>query len=93
MLTHTLCILFLWFAESLEQDYETALEYSVQLYCYQSCSQTLVMEPKNRKRESPIFSNTTATIEEENGLKVQCECCRDHKKETDFGGTAGKLLS
>lgn len=93
VLTHTLRILFLWFDESLEQDYKTALEYSVQLYCYQSCSETLVMEPKNRKREGPIFSNTTATIEEENSLKVQCECCRDHNKELHFGRAAGKLLS
>lgn len=93
MPTHTLRILVLWFDESLEQDYETALEYSVQLYCYQSCSRTLVMEPKNSKREGAIFSNTTATVEEENSLKVQCECCRDHKKEPHFGRAAGKLLS
>lgn len=70
-LTHAFSILNPRFVESWEQDDETAVQYSVQLNCYQCCLQKHMTEPKDRKRACPIFSHSSPTLEEETSLLVQ----------------------
>lgn len=70
----------------LEQHYEIAVQYSVELKCYQCSSQKCITEPRDRTRACSIFSHSSHCCERKRqacAFSVAYLC--DHEKEPDCG--------